>query len=590
MAGKPIQTIHHIIHGDKKSSGKQNAATQSTDGKLDKSFEDQFLDSIRNASKRLKIEQNCNADLFDFLSNTPFNSGINTGNLIASGMSAIGVSNPFSTDSIGSNICLFTSKAVTTLDFYIELALKQVIILFRRIDAYKTKLEGALLNFNNDIKRCLINTLLDAKNLLNRTINVVSDFDTLEDLMIACPCIEDILRNMFNLDCFEDNKGNPSAIVNCLENIGFGADEALCYVNSFVNEAMKNVGALFNAFDNVIKATMDSLLIPFRALVKQYCLLLTTKVDVTFLVKPAKKIGFDCLFLYTLEKNRLNIEYPAMSILDIINTYRFWVNCFNTICSSFSDELKRKIKAYNEELRLNFKYWNDPNIVDIFISCLFISNGNNSTRSSTVREVFSRFKDENGKAVFTGVADAFKDMGKFPITDIINTCSADTDANGNVIGISSEENINDGKNSTTDSIVNSDGLEGEEINSINPTLLFKKEVENLLILMIKNIGGVVSQDGYEEIFSELIEWEINYKKNQSHLDAINDVNESIKAGSDSSVVIDTREGLIDEVEDKVPTYLIIDDYSELNGNPKPSRNADEELVDYYARWFDLQKS
>ena len=125
MAGKPIQVIHRIIHGDNQSTGKQNAATQNADGNLDKSFEDQFIDSIRNASKRLKVDANCSADLFEFLSTVPYLTGVNTtelgkdlGNLIGSGMSMIGVSNPFSADGIGSNICLTTSKAVTALDFF----------------------------------------------------------------------------------------------------------------------------------------------------------------------------------------------------------------------------------------------------------------------------------------------------------------------------------------------------------------------------------------------------------------------------------------------------------------------------------------
>jgi len=209
MAGKPIQVIHRIIHGDTKSSGTQNAATQSSEGKLDKNFEDQFLDSIKNATNRLKIDSNCSANLFEFMKLSPPNAPTGVGELFHSGMSLIGVDNPFSTDSIGANICLFTSKSVNTLDFFIELALKQALILFRRIDVYKRNLELVLLNFNNNIKSCLIKTLIDTKTLINRTANIVVDFSALADIMVACPCVEDILRNMFRLDCFEDNKGNP---------------------------------------------------------------------------------------------------------------------------------------------------------------------------------------------------------------------------------------------------------------------------------------------------------------------------------------------------------------------------------------------
>jgi len=280
-----------------------------------------------------------------------------------------------------------------------------------------------------------------------------------------------------------------------------------------------------------------------------------------------------------------------MNILDIIKTYKFWVNCFSTICSSFSDELKRKIRSFNDDLRLNFKHWNDPNIVDIFISCLFLSDGNNTTRSTTVREMFSRFKNENARAVFGEVSDAFKDLGKFPISDIVTLCGGES---GNEIGVPVEtiETLasSDSLNETTDAIVNSDGLEEEAVNVLNPTLIFKQEVEELLILMVKNIGSVIDQDAYEQIFSELIAWEMDYKKKQKHLDAINDVNEAVKNEADSSVGGNTRIVNPDDIEEVLPTYLIIDDYSELNDSPKPEQGQNEDLSTYYARWFDLQKA
>jgi len=594
MAGKPIQVIHRIIHGDTKSSGTQNAATQSSEGKLDKNFEDQFLDSIKNATNRLKIDSNCSANLFEFMKLSPPNAPTGVGELFHSGMSLIGVDNPFSTDSIGANICLFTSKSVNTLDFFIELALKQALILFRRIDVYKRNLELVLLNFNNNIKSCLIKTLIDTKTLINRTANIVVDFSALADIMVACPCVEDILRNMFRLDCFEDNKGNPNAIVECLEDIGFGASEMLCYVNAFIDRAMKNVSQLFNKFEDVIKTTMDSLLAPFRDLVKQYCLLLTTKFDVSFIMKPAQQTGFDCLFIYTLETNRItNVKTPSMNVLDIVKTYKTWVNCFDTICSSFSDELRRKIRAINDDLRLNFKHWNDPNVMDIFISCLFLSDGNNSTRSTTVREVFSRFRNSNARTVFGDVSDTFKDLGKFPISTFVSLCSPETDADGNVTSVTSievPESIasSESLNPITDSIVNSDGLEEENINIVNPTLLFKKEVEELIILMIRNIGNAVTLDAYPEIFSELIEWEIIYRKTQKHLNAINAVNIAITNAAASSISTAARQ--VDEVENVLPSYVILDDFSELNGVEKPERRQNEDLVSYYARWYDLETS
>jgi hypothetical protein len=589
MTGKPIQIIHRIIHGDVKETGDQNIATQKFDEKLDKSFEESFLDGIEDAIKKLDVNKNCSDNLFNWIRNNPIGSSIfGVGNALHNGanfgllnnqLSILG-NKYLSSTSFAGQICFFTTKWANTFDFYIDLALQQTMFMFARIDAFRNKLEKILEDFSGNIRDCLLSTLINTRNLLNYRLDSVSDFDSLGSLVTECPCIAKILAALFNIDCADILK-NPLAILSCLAAAGIGAQEAACFVNNFTNDLLNNVYDAFNKFQEVIKALMDTLLMPFRLLVKKYCELLTKKINMNWLIKLAKKKSFDCLFIYTLEKDKHGKTYPGMSILDMINTEKMWANCFTEVCSSFSDDLKRKIKKYNEDLRLNFKYWNDPNVTDIFLAALFLKNNNNPPRTTMIRELYSKLRNKNVKAIFTDMMDVFKDIGSISISDIEKECKM----NGTNGAVSQDRT--DFLNSTTNAIVNSDGLE-EEVLSGNGNVLFKLGVEPLLILMLQNIGNAINNEKYSEIFRSFIKWEFNYKKSQQHLNTLNEVNQKFKNSSSFMEETDIRNYNNENPAVVLPTYMINDDYSELDYVSKPLQLANENKISYYSRWFALE--
>jgi len=582
MAGKPIfenlNAFHQIITGDTKAGGVQNAASKAAETlKTIKTFEDSFFDSIQDAAKRLKIDGNCGENLMNWVGNLPY-AGPVVGGLnfvkgssldVRDGLSYLG--GKFLTpESMAGNICFFTNKWMSIIDFYVNLALSSAVMLFKLIDGYKTRLEKALMEFMNDVKGCLVSSLRELKELtgVRKATTSFLDFGVLEELMVKCPCIEEILGNMFGGKCFEENKGNPAAIVRCLENIGIDAVGALDITNRFLDKILKEMAKAFNETQKFLKRQLDRILRPLRNLIKQYCALLTKKLDMTTLIGMAKRNGFDCLFIYSIEKRRNGTEYPGMSILDMIKTFKLWANCFEHVCTSFSDDLKRKIKDYNEGLRLNPKFWNDPNSIDIFLACLFFKSGSSSPRSSMIREIYTRQKPLNAKSNITEVLDVYKALGKITAFDDIF-----------------DDEVEE-KNAVADAVVNSDGLEEKTLTG-NGDLLFKKNIEKLIIAMTKNIGNAAGSDSYEDKFSELTEWEFEFVKSQNHLDALNIVNEKFKNTIYSTEETDSRT-IDEEISPVLPSYEIVDDYSELRSTPKPEQGENETDLDYYTRWFNLQ--
>lgn len=596
MTGKPIQIIHRIIHGESGAYGPQKASTTRPNDTVDQGFEDKFLDTIKNATNRLKIDNaKCKTGLTDFLNTSalsPIGDALSMGASIASSTIASIPIVSSSTDMAGM-VCEFVGTWSNNFEVFFDLVSRQVLILFRRIDQYLNKLEGTVLDLNNNIKGCIIATLADAKALVNTRIGATLDFGDLAELMEKCPCIEVILRKMFKMDCFTENEGNPGAIVDCLENIGFGPNQTLCYVNAFLDSMIQNVMATFASFNAFIKGAIDAILIPIRLLVKQYCLLLTTKIDMSRIItKKVKRDGYDCLLIYTEERKKTGGTYPGMNLLDIMKTFKMWANCFEGVCTTFSDDLKRKIKQHNEDLRLKYKHWNDPNIADIYISCIALQNeANNATFSSTVRELYSKTRDGNIKAIGSDIRDIFTDIFSLP-DSFGKKCVQSTDADGNITV--TEEDAIDGfetlDNPTVEAVTKADGVEEEDIFN-DGTEVFKPEVEQLITNMILTMGSVINQDLYgnkDGKYMELMHWDYNFKKSQPHLDAINGVDEKYKQVSVSLTESDTRIKNQEDLPVILPTYVVTDDYSTLDTVSKPTRNKNESLKNYYTRWYNLQ--
>jgi len=598
--------INKIVNQDVSASGVRNATDANVydrSNKGDITFADSFLDAIETATLKLQ-RTNCTDVVLEYFSNKfPATTGAVRGGYdwvsdnvnLQTGMQKVGgaldkvaSSVGFDAESITSSFCITVTNAFRTVIFYVDTATKSAFVLFKKIDALKRKIEKALLDFTSEVRDCIISVIVDAKNAINKLVRNITDFDILIELMEHCPCIQTIVAKMFN--CEQDDDGNelttPQQVVNCvLAKFSLDPSSILNAVNSFIdNSILDNIDKGFNMLDEFIKNTMELLMTPLRELMRVYCMLLNEKINVTGLIKTLGDA--DCLLVYTTERDASGKEYFGMSVIDMINTFKMWANCFEFVCASFVDDLRTQIKAMNEDLRLDDKYWRDVMMIDIYQSCIAVNVQAQQPRPTMIRELFVKNQDK-GKGIFVGIIDAFKQTGK------IDTARAPAVKNPTPIA---------------DAIQFKDGPDGEGLQIQQGTEAFNSGVEDSVISIIRNIGTSVDQGIYFERFLQLVEWDARFKKSTVHTQLIQAIDAkskentaaNIKQREVSTALDDTSlERSVDafskansqEVQSfQSPTYQVASDYNattieKIKTNAKPDKLSNESLQNYYGRWF-----
>lgn len=598
--------INKIVNQDVSASGVRNATDKNVydrSNKGDITFADSFLDTIETATLKLQ-RTNCTDVVLEYFSNKfPATTGAVRGGYdwvsdnvnLQTGMQKVGgaldkvaSSVGFDAESITSSFCVTVTNAFRTVIFYVDTATKSAFVLFKKIDALKRKIEKALLDFTSEVRDCIISVIVDAKTAINKLINNITDFDILIELMEHCPCIQTIVAKMFN--CETDEDGNelttPEQVVNCvLEKFSLDPSSILNAVNNFIdNSILDNIDKGFNMLDQFIKNTMELLMTPLRELMRVYCMLLNEKINVTGLIKTLGDA--DCLLVYTTERDASGKEYFGMSVIDMINTFKMWANCFEFVCASFVDDLRTQIKAMNEDLRLDDKYWRDVMMIDIYQSCIAVNVQAQQPRPTMIRELFVKNQGK-GKGVFVGIIDAFKQTGK------IDTARAPKEKNPSAIA---------------DAIQFKDGPDGEDLQIQQGSESFNAGVEDSVISVIRNLGTSVDQGVYYERFLQLVEWDARFKKSTVHTQLIEEIDAKSKENTaanikqrEVSTAVDntSSERVVDEFTKannqevqsfKSPTYQVASDYDsetieKIKTNTKPDKLSNESLQTYYGRWF-----
>lgn len=596
--------INQVINRDVKTRGPVPLSSKVADSNKidDENFFNSFKDSINSTAKQLRTV-NCSDVVLDYFGGVKDGYDWVSDNVnLQSAMKAFGGVMDKVSPSIGLDISKITSIFCVTITnifrnitFFLENALKVALGLFKLIDKYLFQLENAIQDFLDEVRDCIVSIIVDAKLAINKLVNNVLDFDIVSDLMVACPCVTEIFIALFNC---EDSNGNrlsvpqgasevtrrrvAEEVLECMvDKFSINPVDLLGPINDFIDDTLlAGIQRGYNILQESIALMMELLITPLRELVKAYCFLLTEKINVTFLIKsmgPSK-----CLIVYTDEVDDSGREYAGMNILDMIETLKLWNGCFEFTCGPFIEENKLTIKKLQEDLRLDAKYWNNVFTLDIYTSCIMAQLSGQTTRPTAIREVFAK-NVGTGKDVFTGISDVAKDVGQIIVE------SADD-----------ERNIGE----VYESIRNKEGPDEEETPIIQGNQNFRKGIEDKVIAVTRTLGGAINDDPNYERYMNLLTWEARYRKNQNHIDLLNNIREKYRMGT--KAVTDQREvsTAIDDSDNTtvvegpptinsgmtVPTYTIPEDFNsstqeDILNSSKPSQTANENLVEYYSRWF-----
>lgn len=489
-------------------------------------------------------------------------------------------------EKLADQFCDTVTNMFRTLIFYLDVATKAAFVIFKKIDALRKKIEKALLEFTSAVRDCLVSVIVDAKNAINRVVRKVLDFDVVLDLMEHCPCITKIIASMFN--CKEDKDGNKlttaSQVLNCvIDKFSLDPSKIINAINNFIdNTILDTLNKGFNLLDEFIKNTMELLMTPFRELIRLYSKFLTNKINMTIVIRAIEPA--DCLLIYTKEYDTSGSSFLGMSIIDMINTLKSWANCFEFACSSFVDDVSNKIKELNENLRLDDRYWRDVLSIDLYQSAIGVKVQSNQPRPAMIREIFTKNQGK-GKDVFTGIIDSFKQVGSLTI---------DVGWNEKQLGDAAQAiKFKDGPDNEGESAKTNNNTQAEP---------FSSSIEDYLMSIEANLCN--DNDPYfVERFYELLAWVSSYKKSGSHIKQIDNLLNSQQqqpaaflSNSPSTAYQPVGDRVYfkgtasDEIPTVVPTYEVADDYNasiinKIQNYNKPTRNTNENLRDYYSRWF-----
>jgi hypothetical protein len=594
--------INQVINRDVKVRGPVPLSSKAAGSSKvdDEAFFESFKDSISGAAKRLRTV-NCSDVVLDYFGNALGSTGnknriragydwvSNNVNLQTS-MQALGGLGDKLSPSVGFDLskvttifCVTITNIFRQLVFFIENALKIAIGLFKLIDKYLNQLENAIQDFLDSVRDCIVSVMVDAKLALNKLVTNVLDFDIVLELMESCPCVTEIFASIFNCT---DSQGNRMTVATdvfeCMvDTFSLNPADLLGPINNFIDDTLiANIELGYNVLQESISFMMELLITPLRELVKGYCFLLTEKINVTYIIKalgPSK-----CLLVYTTELDDDKREFEGMSILDMISTLKLWTGCFEFVCAPFIEESKFKIKEYQEKFRLDAKYWNNVFTLDIYTSCIMANIDSNTTRPTAIREVYAANVGK-GKDVFTGITDVFKDLGKIVIE------SADD-----------ERNIGE----VYESIRNKEGPDEEEAPIIQGNQNYYGGVEDKIVAVTRNLGSAINAEPNYERYMNLLTWETRYRKQQNHIELLNQVRDKYRNGTKS--VSDVRE-ITTAINDTsttqvivghptinsglhVPSYAIPVDYNpdeaeKIKDSSIPNKQPNENLVMYYGKWF-----
>lgn len=492
------------------------------------------------------------------------------------------------TDQITDTLCVTISQWYKELIHFVEDTLKIVPTALQKIDNLRKQVEQAIVNFGLEIKDCIIDVLNDAKVGINVVVTGIIDLSALQVVMEDCPCVMDAMKSLFG--CSDAN--TPYEVRDCIEQVVGLGEIGLGGLNDFIDNILKHaIETAFNVFEDVVKNIMALLMTPLRLLVKSYCELLNTKIPMGPFIDALGP--FDCFFVYGEQTKTIpfigkTVTYKGMSVIDIIDTFKLWAGCLDSICSSFTSDLKREIKDFNEQLRLHSSYWDDPLILDIYQSCMVAKSQLSQTpRDSAIRQLYVE-KQASSKNSIIQLYDATKSIGKVAVKPLTSA---------SIFGATEQFMLKPEPESSV----------GTDTSTYESTREFKKGIQSDLVSVVNNMRGAILQEGYYRLVMNMKMWAFPYKKEIDLLNAFDqaevDFVDKTRPGA-KSTISDTSKSSAREFDryrvgrlhssdvdvlndDKLPTYIINNDYSEIHYGEQPIRLVGQSLMDNYVDWYNI---
>ncbi len=469
-------------------------------------------------------------------------------------------------------LCLTINGMYKTAIDFVEKLLKIVPDMFRKIDELRKEIESVLLNFGIEIKNCILNVITAVQTKINSLLTQVIDFTKLQTLMDACPCVTEAMAWLFG--CTDNT--SSTAVLDCIKHkFGLDASGALGVVNKFFNNILKaTIQSVYAALEAAVKYVFKLLMTPIRELVKLYCEALNYKIDLTWFIQALG--GAKCFFIYSNETKvvaGVPVKYLGVSVIDIINTFKMWAKCFDGICS-FADDIKLDIKKFNENLRLNATFWNDPYTIDIFHACMVPA-------LSIVTD------DASTRGVFVTKQDTTKNS----LVDLFDTIKTTKKMNVSVYSPYNDKSDTEAMVSTPDP----ESGTGKDPQNLSGTLVMYDGVEDLLVRLTANIQKGMPNEDYIRLLNLLRMWSYRYKKGNNYINALdeaqNHYNEVTSNGIRSTTVSPTSgyintSPVISAINlDLEPNYTFDSSIQVYSFENKPIRQSNHTLTDYYADWF-----
>lgn len=473
-------------------------------------------------------------------------------------------------------LCITMNGFLKTIVDIIEKTVSVVPELFKKLDQLRKEIEQVILNFGIEIKNCVLSVLTAVQEKLNElTRSVMIDFKKIQLFMESCPCAANAIGSLFGC------KKNSTAgeVVSCIrDKYNLTPTDAFKAINNFFNNTLKaSIAAVYEAFEKALKYVFNLLMKPIRSIVKKYCELLNYKIDMSWLIN---RVGpAECFFIYTKETKvvaNAPITYSGMSVLDFIKTLKSWSGCFDTVCS-FSDDLSRKIKDYNERLRLAPRFWIDTYTIDIFTACIAPSAGVVTDDVST-REVFVKNQDSS-KNSMVDLYDAVK-QAKKTIVSVFVPYSEMGDTQAQMLSPDPESGT------------------GDDAGNLSANKRFYSGVDERLIQLTKNIeSGIKENDSYYRIYQSMKIWSYPYQKSNvlmnamGHLEYVHSLSGSLGSTSVNTQV--STAGDVPGIEydpfnpDIESDYKPVIDATMKDFTIKPTQQVGQSLVDFYREWYSI---
>lgn len=500
-------------------------------------------------------------------------------------------------------ICKSIEWFYSTIDGWLDLAIKALFVLFRKIDAAMERLENALLDLTEAVVHCVLSVIDNIRRKISKVLFTTLDFDwdALVRFMNSCPCLTELIAYLFNCQTDDDGKDirhNAYSVVECIRSKidFFNPAELMATINAFIdNYITKYIKLAFGYIESWLVYIFQFVMKPVRWLMKQIVQLLTNKLDVTSFING---VGvYECFFVYSTEYND-GKKFLGMSIIDMLNTYRQWINCFEYACPGLSSRIRNNVKQRYKDLRLDDKYWRSAQTCDLYSVCLAAKVDSGTARETTLRDLYPespydllmaflkwwKHKDDDDDE---GADPSNPDEANADPVD--DTPMTDMDADPNTPDPEAESAI-----SQSIKFISAQDTENE-INCGNQPL--DSSVAESLDKIAANLANGGS-DYYTEKFYQLLRFLQVYKLDvkfikslQKDMNIINKMDASFGDTGTANVIktVGRKEIEYDETY-FTPTYFVESEYDRDRSRRMMSCKFDEQeknenLVDFYARMY-----